>query len=72
MNRLQSKLAVIMGGTGGGRSLSERGACVAFAGRDQKNADQAKDLLGRDDAGGRTDVSKLGELDALNTIRTSK
>ena len=76
MNRLQGKIAVITGGTSGiGLAAAEaflrEGARVVFTGRDQKNADQAKDLLGGDAVAVRADVSKLDELDALNTICSS-
>ena len=72
MNRLQGKIAVITGGTSGiGLAAAEaflrEGARVVVTGRDQKNADQAKDLLAGDAVTVARDVSKLDELDALAT-----
>jgi NAD(P)-dependent dehydrogenase (short-subunit alcohol dehydrogenase family) len=76
MNRLQGKIAVITGGTSGiGLAAAEaflrEGARVVVTGRDQKNADQAKDLLAGDALAVRADVSKLDELDALYAICSS-
>jgi putative transposase len=73
MNRLLGKIAAITGGTSGlGLAAAEaflrEGARVVVVGRDQKNADQAKDLLAGDAVAARADVSKLDELYALNPI----
>jgi NAD(P)-dependent dehydrogenase (short-subunit alcohol dehydrogenase family) len=59
MNRSQSKVAVITGGTSGiGLVAAEaflRAGARVCVGRDHRNADQAKDLLGGD-AGDTDDV----------------
>lgn len=70
MNRLQGKVAVITGGTSGiglatAKAFLREGARVVVVGREQKNVDQAKDLLGGGAVAVRADVTKLGELDAL-------
>ena len=70
MNRLQGKVAVITGGTSGiglatAKAFLKEGARVVVVGRDQKNVDQAKDLLGAGGVAVRADVTKLEELDAL-------
>jgi NAD(P)-dependent dehydrogenase (short-subunit alcohol dehydrogenase family) len=70
MNRLQGKVAVVTGGTSGiglatAKAFLKEGARVVVVGRDQKNVDQAKDLLGAGCVALRADVTKLDELDAL-------
>jgi NAD(P)-dependent dehydrogenase (short-subunit alcohol dehydrogenase family) len=70
MNRLQGKVAVITGGTSGiglatAKAFLREGARVVVVGREQKNVDQVKNLLGVGAVAMRADVTKLGELDAL-------
>ena len=70
MNRLQGKVAVITGGASGiglatAKAFLKEGARVVVAGRDQKNVDKAKDLLGASGVAIRADVTKMEELDSL-------
>ncbi|MET0792390.1 MAG: SDR family NAD(P)-dependent oxidoreductase, partial [Polyangiaceae bacterium] len=63
-------MAVITGGTSGiglatAKAFLREGARVVVVGREQKNVDQAKDLLGEGAVAVRADVTKLAELDAL-------
>ncbi len=70
MSRLHGKIAVITGGTSGiglatAKAFLREGARVVVVGRDQKNLDAAKDLLGGGAVALRADVSRLSDLDAL-------
>jgi len=70
MNRLLGKIAVITGGTSGiglatAKAFLREGARVVVVGREQKNLDEATELLGGGAVAVRADVTRLGELDAL-------
>ena len=63
---------MITGGTSGiglatAKAVLREGARVVVVGRDQKNVDQAKDLLRVAAVAVHADVTKLGELDAQCT-----
>jgi NAD(P)-dependent dehydrogenase (short-subunit alcohol dehydrogenase family) len=70
MNRLQDKVAVITGGTSGiglatAKAFLREGARVVVVGREQRSVDEAKELLGARATAVRSDVTNLGDLDAL-------
>jgi len=77
MNTLKGKVAAITGGSSGiglatAKLFQQAGAKVAISGRNQKSLDDAVRELGADVLAVRSDVSKLGDLDALFETATKK
>jgi len=70
MSKLAGKVAVVTGGNSGiglatAKLFREEGAKIAISGRDQKTLDEAVKTIGGDTLAVRSDVAKLGDLDAF-------
>ncbi len=68
--KLESKTAVITGGTDGiglatTKLFVKEGACVFITGRRQKELDESVKAIGNNVSGVQGDVSKLDDLDRL-------
>ena len=77
MKALEGKVAVITGGSSGiglatAKLFQQAGAKIAISGRDQSSLNQALKELAPGAVGVRSDVSKLGDLDALFDVVTKK